>query len=600
MAENIKTLLKTALEDIQQGNKVLLQLLTEESRIIDDEDANNLITLLTQKEINKSLVLNAIADVAREESNSSLLAKESLIKIAVNCISSDTPDITLQALRSLCNVCATNENARTYFSNAKGVTTLMTKSKEVLQSKDDSWNKTIHPAFVCIQNIISDSEELQEGFLNANALSILWSFAEKFSTSDQQICLSAITGIGCLIDSETGLKKLEDIMVKLLNLLKNSNEDVIKAMLDKILTELGGKENSRILLCKHNTVKILSELIEARPNFKDIECTDNIMKEMADLVVILTSGEESFTILEKTDDSLLKRFSYWIESPNKHIQISAGLALGNYTRSDETCAAIVNSKIHENLINVIKENIEDEAYSDRFQAFTSCLRNLTIPVHNKAILIEAGLPEVSVTLIKTSVLPVQFKALAILRLLVQGHGDLANKLLVDKVLMQKVCELSETTAVSTVPSEAQRLIAALLKYSNSSDSIQIALSCGALKPVSSLLGSDHPLMQNEGLIGFIMTLANVDDCLPHITAAECPSKVAKLLKEDGTQAQTLFNGLTFLQALSSLDGGKALLESHQVKDIIEKIKNHSDEIVRNKAIETFDLLGFVSEPAGES
>lgn len=34
MAENIKTLLKTALEDIQQGNKVLLQLLTEGKHII--------------------------------------------------------------------------------------------------------------------------------------------------------------------------------------------------------------------------------------------------------------------------------------------------------------------------------------------------------------------------------------------------------------------------------------------------------------------------------------------------------------------------------------------------------------------------------------
>lgn len=55
-----------------------------------------------------------------------------------------------------------------------------------------------------------------------------------------------------------------------------------------------------------------------------------------------------------------------------------------------------------------------------------------------------------------------------------------------------------------------------------------------------------------------------------------------------------------MKILVILDGGKALLESHQVKDIIEKIKNHSDEIVRNKAIETFDLLGFVSEPAGES
>lgn len=28
----------------------------------------------------------------------------------------------------------------------------------------------------------------------------------------------------------------------------------------------------------------------------------------------------------------MKRFSSWVESDNKHIQVSAGLALGNYAR----------------------------------------------------------------------------------------------------------------------------------------------------------------------------------------------------------------------------------------------------------------------------
>ena len=46
--------------------------------------------------------------------------------------------------------------------------------------------------------------------------------------------------------------------------------------------------------------------------------------------IIFLLSEDSFKELKKLDPNFLSRFSSWIQSPNKHIQISAGLALGNY------------------------------------------------------------------------------------------------------------------------------------------------------------------------------------------------------------------------------------------------------------------------------
>ena len=57
-----------------------------------------------------------------------------------------------------------------------------------------------------------------------------------------------------------------------------------------ITTHASILENSRLMLCKCGAVKIISDLVEARENYKEIECTDNILKKMADMVVLLTSG----------------------------------------------------------------------------------------------------------------------------------------------------------------------------------------------------------------------------------------------------------------------------------------------------------------------
>jgi len=608
--EDIKTHIKKASQlQASEMSPLLLECIemVKESEFLGDEDtASSLIAIIKNTSDTSSTsraALQLVADIARVESNRPLFKDEALMRQLLDYLTSDSPEVTLQAVRCLANICAENPETCDMFLHLGGIEKIVTKAKEIENSNDDEWKKIVPSACACIRNLISSNDTLQDKFLENDTLALLWRYAIRYHATDLNITTYAISGISSLTDSSGGLQKLEDsrIMEEIHNMLvqKQLDDDVIKVLLEEMLTGYGSQENTRVILCKIGYVGTLCNIIEERRNFSEKVCTDTLMKDMADLVVMLTSGEESFPLMQQKEKMFLSRISRWIASPNSHIQVSSGLVLGNYARSEETCQEIMANQIHENLINVIKENIDNDdstddedskKFFDKLQSYASCLRNLTIPVENKPKLIEAGLHHLAICLIKKPSLGVQFKGLGILRLLIQGNADITTTILSDKDLVAKINELSEVSAVTSVPSEAQRLMAGLLKYNTDDQTLKSALMAGAFKPVLCLLKSDHVLMQNEGLVGLIIAVANLSDCLPLLTEHEVLEKVINLMNTSGVQTQTLFNCITFLQAVSSLDGGLVHLKSLNVTNVLENLNSHSEEIIRSKVIETLSIV----------
>ena len=70
--------------------------------------------------------------------------------------------------------------------------------------------------------------------------------------------------------------------------------------------------------------------------------------------------------------------------------------------------------------------------------------------------------------------------------------------------MERNKEIILQTFVLSIPSEAQRLMAALLKFNDNTEDVRAVIAAGGLKPVVCLLSSEHVLMQNEGLVGLII------------------------------------------------------------------------------------------------
>lgn len=591
---NLKDLLKAAVENIGDLQKCMDIANAGEEVNIDSEDVGTLMEIY-KKNDDKVKLMNLIADLARVESNRKEFTREELLKDITQNISSDDPQTTLQAIRCLCNICAENDSAKTFFSSNNGVTSLLSKAEDIIERDDEAWNNLICPACSCIQNIVVDSETLSREFLDKNALNILWRYLAKFHATDPKIAGVVLSGLGSFCENEFGLQQLYEsgVLKLVIKLIHAASDEIVKLIFENLLKELAGGESGRSLLIKSDCMQEMTKIIESEPNFKEVEVNETV-KEIADFVILLTSGEESFTTLRASDKDFLQRFSSWIKSPNKHIQVSAGLAIGNYIRDEETCKDVTKTCIHESLINVMKEHVKDESFNDRAQAYGSCLRNLCIPVENKRILYDAGLHSVAISyVINTESLPVQFKVLAILRLIVQDNVELATSLCTNKDLITKLIELNKTSVVSSVPAETQRLLASIIKYSSSEDPIRSVLSLNGLGPVLELLKSDHTIMQSEGLIAIIMIAANIRDCAQLFKENECIEKVFELLGKPEVQAQTCFNGLTCVQAVLGIDGGKDLLVSHDVQGVLEKLKKHPEEIIVSKAKETEELLASV-------
>lgn len=586
---SLKTLMNIAALDISLVEKNIdqcLEILEKEVSEIDDDDVAHLTTILNNNKSEK--VFQLIAELAKkEQKNRVQLAKEDLMKmLVVSLIDSELKD-TYQILRSLCNICADNDVGSQMFSKVGGVSVMYEKASKVLHS--DDWDSIMFPACMCIQNIVSDSDLIKEEFLKAGYFTLLRQLLHRYEANEKNFKVT-VSGISLLADSDLGIELLgcSGILEDIWKIMKNCEDNFKKIIMVELLNDLGKKENAIELLCKFGGVLTLMELVEAHGAFQETDSADVVFKEMVDLIVIM-SGDESFITLLENED-LLNKFANWIKSCNKHVQISAGLMLGNYARSEDTCDRLIKMGIHVSLITEINQNLEKDDYEDRFQAFASCLRNLCIPVGCKQLLVKAGLADTAVELIKKTGLSVQFKALAILRLLVQNQNDLAVKLCNDGELLKKIKLLSDVTMVSSTPAEAQRLMAAIIKYANQEAPIRAALSYECIGSVNYLLSSDHMLMQNEGLIALIMIVANVNDCVELIKKAGSIERLMKIIKQDDVQPQTLFNSLTLIQATASLNGGKDLLEEFEVYKVLDLLKNHSEQIINNKVNETLTVI----------
>jgi len=585
-------LLSTTTGKTEELQSLIDSLNPEEEVVVTTEEADKLKQLF-KNDSDKVKLLELIADLSRVESNRQKFTDKTFFEDLLTFVNNDKPDLVLQAIRCLCNISAENEDAKSIFCEFEGVKKLLSKAEEIIDKDDAAWDNLVCPACSCIQNLVVDSETVHKAFLNENAMNVLWRYLAKFHSKDTKIASVTLSGLSSLGENDYGLQNLYDsgvlkLVVKLLNV---ASDETAKLIFQNLLKEVSNQEPGKKFLNQCDSFTEISKIIENRANFKETEI-DDVTKEMADFVVVLTSGEESFNVLKKSDPDFLKRFSSWIQSPNKHIQVSAGLALGNYARDEETCNDIVRIGIHENLINVMTENLKDESFSDRAQAYGACLRNLCIPVHNKKILYKAGLHTMAISYIMESdSLAAQFKALAILRLLVQDNIELSSSICLNKALVDKVLELAGTSVVSSVPAESQRLLAAAIKYSSSEVTIKgILKSDTVLDTILALLLSEHTIMQSEGLIALIMIAANMPDCIDLFKEKECVPKVFTLLKKPEVQAQTCFNGLTCFQAVMSIKGGKDLLVSNGVDEVFEILSKHGEDIIKNKASETKELL----------
>lgn len=212
-------------------------------------------------------------------------------------------------------------------------------------------------------------------------------------------------------------------------------------------------------------------------------------------LTVLNSGylDESMHYLYNTP--LLKYMEDWLDSYDIDLLTTGVLALGNFARTDSHCIEMVERNITTKLLGTTKK-LEFSIYSRQAENFIlkkissvslffaailsknngiddemklqhallSALRNLVIPKENKSVIIQAGLVETILPMLKIHQPPVVYKLLGTLRMLIDGQAHLAHKLLENRALIEQLIQWCQSSDCSSVTGESFRLMAWLIKH----------------------------------------------------------------------------------------------------------------------------------------
>ncbi|KAI4598291.1 hypothetical protein KJ359_003175 [Pestalotiopsis sp. 9143b] len=185
----------------------------------------------------------------------------------------------------------------------------------------------------------------------------------------------------------------------------------------------------------------------------------------------------------------------WIEGSHADLQSAACLALGNIARSDEVCIALVQkTAIHRSLAATIADPSVTDA--QLLHSTLSFLKNLAIPVVNKAALGEAGLLEPNalprIWELDTQI-QVQFTSVSLTRLLLVSSPENVKRICSplsadqsspdhEKTYLHNLLKLFMRSDQEPTKTEAARAVAAALKIIHSSSDPSSLLPAPSTEP----------------------------------------------------------------------------------------------------------------------
>lgn len=220
-------------------------------------------------------------------------------------------------------------------------------------------------------------------------------------------------------------------------------------------------------------------------------------------------------------------------------------------------------------------------------ALLSALRNLVIPKANKAVIIEAGLVETILPMLKIHQPPVVYKLLGTLRMLIDGQAKLAHQLLENQTLIEQLIQWCQSSDCSSVTGESFRLMAWLIKHAYKDSSREapsrsslkaFVQNAGAVKSMVTMLGSQHLVMQNEALIALCimssMFISSDDIQLGRILIdCDLGGKMAEFIQRsaDAMTKEIVENVQTLMALLRTSDILVAHLNEHNIDELLKTI-----------------------------
>uniref|UniRef100_A0A452SG10 Rap1 GTPase-GDP dissociation stimulator 1 n=1 Tax=Ursus americanus TaxID=9643 RepID=A0A452SG10_URSAM len=339
----------------------------------------------------------------------------------------------------------------------------------------------------------------------------------------------------------------------------------------------------KLQLVEAGLVECLLEIVQQKV---DSDKEDDIaeLKTASDLMVLLLLGDESMQkLFEGGKGNVFQRVLSWIPSNNHQLQLAGALAIANFARNDGNCIHMVDNGIVEKLMDLLDRHVEDGNVTVQHAAL-SALRNLAIPVVNKAKMLSAGVTEAVLKFLKSEMPPVQFKLLGTLRMLIDAQAEAAEQLGKNVKLVERLVEWCEAKDHAGVMGESNRLLSALIRHSKSKDVIKTIVQSGGIKHLVTMATSEHVIMQNEALVALALIAAlELGTAEKDLESAKLVQILHRLLADERSAPEIKYNSMVLICALMGSESLHKEVQDLAFLDVVSKLRSHENKSVAQQA-----------------
>uniref|UniRef100_A0A8C0HJJ1 Rap1 GTPase-GDP dissociation stimulator 1 n=1 Tax=Chelonoidis abingdonii TaxID=106734 RepID=A0A8C0HJJ1_CHEAB len=448
-----------------------------------------------------------------------------------------------------------------------------------------------------VANIIAEvakNEFMRNSCVDAGLIPPL---VQLLNCKDQEVLLQTGRALGNICyDSQSSKEQFAytNIAEEIVKLFKKQIEHDKKEMIFEVLAPLAENDIIKLQLVEAGLVECLLEIVQKTV---DSDKEDDIaeLKTASDLMVLLLLGDESMQkLFEGGKGSVFQRVLSWIPSNNHQLQLAGALAIANFARNDGNCIHMVDNGIVQKLMDLLDRHVEDGNVTVQHAAL-SALRNLAIPVVNKAKMLSAGVAEAVLKFLRSEMPPVQFKLLGTLRMLIDAQAEAAEQLGKNVKLVERLVEWCEAKDHAGVMGESNRLLSALIRHSKSKDVIRTIVQSGGIKHLATMATSEHVIMQNEALIALALIAA-----LELVTAekdlenAKLVQILHRLLSDERSAPEIKYNSMVLICALMGSEPLHKEVQNLAFLEVVSKLRSHENKTVAQQASLTEQRLAVES------
>ncbi|KFW69195.1 Rap1 GTPase-GDP dissociation stimulator 1, partial [Pygoscelis adeliae] len=389
-------------------------------------------------------------------------------------------------------------------------------------------------------NICYDSHTLQSQLINMGVIPTL---VKLLGIHCQNAALTemCLVAFGNLAELESSKEQFAytNIAEELVKLFKKQIEHDKKEMIFEVLAPLAENDVIKLQLVEAGLVECLLEIVQKTV---DSDKEDDIaeLKTASDLMVLLLLGGK----YKRSKEITLLFLKSSCKNLSNNLPFTSDLS-----RTDGNCIHMVDNGIVQKLMDLLDRHVEDGNVTVQHAAL-SALRNLAIPVVNKAKMLSAGVAEAVLKFLRSEMPPVQFKLLGTLRMLIDAQAEAAEQLGKNVKLVERLVEWCEAKDHAGVMGESNRLLSALIRHSKSKDVIRTIVQSGGIKHLVTMATSEHVIMQNEALVALALIAA-----LELVTAekdlenAQLVQILHRLLSDDRSAPEIKYNSMVLICAL---------------------------------------------------